>query len=60
MTATEIKEINERIANLRSSQPNAGCEHCDKGFVYVETDSWGITFKACPHCSGGGLVDKNS
>lgn len=51
MTTAEKKEINERIANLRSSQPNAGCENCDKGFVYVETDSWGITFKACPHCN---------
>ena len=50
MTATEVKVINERIAKLRSSQAT-GCEHCDKGVVYVETDSWGIVFKRCPHCS---------
>ena len=53
MTATEIKEINERIANLRSSQAN-GCEHCDKGVVYIETESWGLLFKQCPHCSKEG------
>lgn len=51
MTATEIKEINDRIANLRSSRKDLGCENCDKGFVYIETDSWGITFKACPFCN---------
>lgn len=56
MTATEVKEINERIANLRSSQKNLGCEQCDKGFIYIETDSWGITFKACPHCNKSEVV----
>lgn len=50
MTTAEKNEINERIANLRSSQA-AGCKHCDKGVVYAETDSWGIVFKRCPHCS---------
>ena len=53
MTATEIKEINERIAKLRSSQAT-GCEHCDKGVVYVETESWGLVFKQCQHCSKDG------
>ena len=52
MTTAEKNEINERIANLRSSRKDIGCENCDKGFIYIETDSWGITFKACPHCSG--------
>jgi len=52
MTETESKEISGRIANLRSSRKDIGCEQCDKGFVYIETDSWGITFKACPHCNG--------
>ena len=51
MTATERKEINDRIAKLRSSRKDLGCENCDKGFVYIETDSWGLTFKACPHCN---------
>ena len=50
MTATEIKEINERIAKLRSSQAT-GCDQCDKGVVYAEIDSWGIVFKQCLHCS---------
>ena len=50
MTATEIKEINERIANLRSSQAT-GCEKCNKGVIYIETESWGLVFKQCPHCS---------
>ncbi|CZR02733.1 hypothetical protein [Trichococcus collinsii] len=51
MTDTEIKEIDDRIANLRSSQKDLGCERCDKGVVYVETENWGIVFKKCPHCS---------
>lgn len=51
MTETEIKEINERIANLRSSRKDIGCERCDNGVVYAETDSWGIVFKRCRHCS---------
>ena len=50
MTTAEKEEINERIANLRSSQAT-GCEHCDKGVVYVETETWGIEFKQCPHCN---------
>ena len=50
MTATEIKEINERIANLRSSQAT-GCGKCNKGVIYIETESWGLVFKQCPHCS---------
>ena len=50
MTATEIKEINERIANLRSSQAT-GCKKCNKGVIYIETESWGLVFKQCPHCS---------
>ena len=49
MTTAEKNEINERIANLRSSQAT-GCEHCDKGVIYIETESWGITLKACPCC----------
>lgn len=51
MTTAEKNEINERIANLRSSQKDLGCEHCDKGVVYTEIDSWGIVFKQCTHCS---------
>ena len=51
MTTAEKNEINERIANMRSSRKDIGCENCDKGFIYIETDSWGITFKACPHCN---------
>ena len=51
MTATEIKEINERIAKLRSSQKNLGCYQCNNGVVYIETESWGLVFKQCPHCS---------
>lgn len=51
MTETERKEINDRIAKLRSSRKDLGCENCDKGFVYIETDTWGLTFKACPHCN---------
>ena len=50
MTATEIKEINDRIANLRSSQAT-GCDQCNKGVIYIETESWGLVFKQCPHCS---------
>ena len=53
MTATEVKEIKERIANLRSSQAT-GCEHCNKGVIYIETESWGLVFKQCPHCSKEG------
>ena len=51
MTATEIKEINERIAKLRSSQAT-GCEHCENGVIFKETASFGIVFAPCPHCSG--------
>lgn len=47
---TAEKSINERIQALRSSQAT-GCDHCDKGVVYAETDSWGIVFKRCPNCS---------
>ena len=47
---TAEKSINERIQALRSSQAT-GCEHCDKGVVYIETESWGLVFKQCPHCS---------
>ena len=47
---TAEKSIDERIQALRSSQAT-GCEHCDKGVVYTETDSWGIVFKQCPHCN---------
>lgn len=50
MTTAEKNEINERIANLRSSQAT-GCDQCDKGVVYTEIDSWGIVFKQCTHCS---------
>lgn len=53
MTTAEKKEINERIANLRSSQAT-GCEHCNKGVIYIETESWGLVFKQCPHCSKEG------
>ena len=47
---TAEKSINERIQALRSSQAT-GCEHCNKGVVYIETESWGLVFKQCPHCS---------
>lgn len=57
MTATEIKEINERIAKLRSSQAT-GCDQCNNGVVYIETESWGLVFKQCPHCSGESYGDK--
>ena len=50
MTTAEKKEINDRIANLRSSQAT-GCEKCNKGVIYIETESWGLVFKQCPHCS---------
>ncbi len=50
---TAEKSINERIQALRSSQAT-GCEHCDKGVVYVETENWGLVFKQCPHCSKEG------
>ena len=47
---TAEKSINERIQALRSSQAT-GCEHCNKGVIYIETESWGLVFKQCPHCS---------
>ena len=50
MTTAEKKEINDRIANLRSSQAT-GCDHCNKGVIYIETESWGLVFKQGPHCS---------
>ena len=53
MTTAEKNEINERIANLRSSQA-AGCDKCNKGVIYIETESWGLVFKQCPHCSKEG------
>lgn len=49
MNAVE-KSIEERIQALRSSKAT-GCWHCEKGVIYVETESWGIVFKRCPHCS---------
>ena len=53
MTTAEKKEINDRIANLRSSQAT-GCDHCNKGVIYIETESWGLVFKQCPNCSKEG------
>ena len=53
MITAEKKEINDRIANLRSSQAT-GCDHCNKGVIYIETESWGLVFKQCPHCSKEG------
>ena len=53
MTTAEKEEINDRIANLRSSQAT-GCDHCNKGVIYIETESWGLVFKQCPHCSKEG------
>ena len=50
MITAEKKEINERIANLRSSQAT-GCEKCNKGVIYIETENWGIEFKKCPYCN---------
>ena len=50
MTAMEIKEINERIAKLRSSRAT-GCDQCNNGVVYIETENWGIVFKQCPYCN---------
>ena len=50
MMATEVKEIKERIANLRSSQAT-GCDQCNNGVVYIETENWGIEFKQCPYCN---------
>ena len=52
MNAVE-KSIDERIQSLRSSQAT-GCEKCNKGVIYIETESWGLVFKQCPHCSKEG------
>ena len=53
MTTAEKKEINDRIAHRRSSQAT-GCDHCNNGVVYIETESWGLVFKQCQHCGKEG------
>ena len=51
MTEAEVKEINDRIANLRSSQKDIGCEYCESGMTFMNTGEWGIVFIPCQHCN---------
>ena len=51
MTEAEVKEINDRIANLRSSQKDIGCEYCESGMTFMNTGEWGIVFIPCRHCN---------